>query len=198
MEDKKKVNKITVSVDEFGANISLYKTNVKYGELTNTDINVPNFDSSGLPNKMVYSQYCKDVVINLLQNDGIEGFYYEEKQQVEGSQKYDLADFIKNTYEALGNILSDMTNGKHITYEIKSNPNVSNDTCTDISERYKDGNIKNGMAKFDIVLAKEDKRIDVTVQMFIKSGQMCRPKVMLFNSDEMSFNITTIQSLLRN
>ena len=72
---KIRVNKVTVNVDKHdGTTISLYKTNNLLGILTEEDIDIPPFHSSGVSLK-AYQMYCKDFVIELLNNDGIKTNY---------------------------------------------------------------------------------------------------------------------------
>ena len=83
-----RVDKVTVLIgdDDDCAKISLYRNNEKLGE-TDTDVlHIPTYDQSGLPNKVIYQNYCKDYMINLLNNGGVDGFYYEPKQDTQTIQ----------------------------------------------------------------------------------------------------------------
>ena len=121
-----KVNRITVMLDEDEARITLYKTNTKLAEISNYDIDIPPFYESGAANKSVYQAYCKEVVMNLLQNGGIEGYYYEEKQKSEDTtvgRKYGVGEF----GGAIKSKLMEILDGMEMPYQIRTGePDVTN------------------------------------------------------------------------
>lgn len=179
-----RVNKITVSVntkyDE--TKISLYKTNELLGILTDEELALPSFSNSGVSLKS-YQAYCKDYVIELLNNDGIVGYYYEPK--ADNSIKHNTASFKLGVKEYIDAVIK----GKY-EYSMPMSEKI------DIIDRYKDGYIKNAVGEFDIILDQFDVRI--TVLSEIKSGQLCRPKTILYNNIDYGFNITNIGRIIRS
>lgn len=182
--DRVRVNKITVNIDKKHdeVRISLYKTNDLLGILTNNDLGLPLFSSSGVSIK-AYQAYCRDFVIELLNNGGISGFYYEPKSENQ-SIKYDQSTFKKGTVEYIDSILDDR-------YEYK----VPMTERIDITERYKDGYIKDAVGEFDVRLTQYD--IKIVVISEIKSGQLCKPKIIKYNDIEYNFNITNINRIIK-
>lgn len=183
--DKIRVNKITVNIDKYDNTIiSLYKTNVILGTLTNADLGIPYFSDSGVSIK-TYQAYCRDFVIELLNNDGIEGYYYEPKSN-EHSQsiKYDRGSFKRSVMEYVNTLLEDK-----YTY-------VLIDDRLDSVEKYKDLYIKNSVGEFDIKLTQHNTIITVISE--IKSGQLCRPRIIRHNGTDYAFNITSIKRIIKS
>lgn len=180
-----RVNKITVTVDKkYGdVKISLYKTNELLGTLSDYDLELPDFQTSGVSLK-AYQSYCKDYVIELLNNDGIPGYYYEPKTEGQ-SVKYDPGSFKKGIIEYIDGVIGDR-------YEYIIPPFTERIEST---ERYKDGYIKNAVGEVDVRIKTYD--VQFTVISEIKSGQLCRPKVIKYKDEEFSFNITSINRIIK-
>lgn len=191
-----RVNRVAVLLSGDGVIVSLYRTNTKLGEVTNGDLAIPDFKQSNMPNKMVYMNYCRDFMINLLENGGVEGYYYEAKQTTEDNgkpKKYDKSTFEGGAYNMLTVTLDNLLNScPHIKYEI-----IKHDTQVEISEKYKDNYIKYAKADFSISLESGDKCEVIIVPVYIKSGQICKPKIIIHDGIERSLNMTTINSILR-
>lgn len=191
-----KVNRVAVLLNGDGAIVSLYKTNTKLGEVTNEDLAIPNFKDSNMPNKMVYMNYCRDFMINLLENGGVEGYYYEAKQTADDNgkpKKYDKSTFTGGAYDMLVGTMDNVLNSSaHIKYDI-----MSNDTQIEITEKYKDNYIKYAKADFSISLEAGDKCEVIIVPVYIRSGQICKPKIIIHDGIERSLNMTTINNILR-
>lgn len=179
-----RVNRIAVNVDKKydEVKVSLYKTNELLGTLTEEDLRLTPFSQSGVSMK-VYQAYCKDLVIELLNNDAIPGYYYEPKSD-NHSMKYDSAGFKKGINEYIDSIIGDK-----YTYKIPMTERI------EVSERYKDAYIKNATAEFDVRLTQYDIKIVILAE--IKSGQLCRPKIMKYEDTEYSFNITNIGRIIK-
>ena len=181
--DRIRVNKITITVNKYDETIiSLYKTNAMLGILTNEDLNIQSLSASGVSLK-AYQMYCKDYVIELLNNDGIPGYYYEPKSESE-SVKYDNSAFKKGVKEYIDSLLED-----RYEYTILMTERI------DVTERYKDKYIKNATGEFDVRLTQYD--IKITVVSDVKSGQLCRPKIMKYDDVEYSFNITNVGRIVK-
>lgn len=179
-----RVSKISVNVDKRcdDVKISLYKTNDLLGILTDEDLNLPPFSMSEVSMK-AYQAYCRDLVIELLNNGGIPGYYYEPKS--EGSSiKYDNAGFKSGIEKYIESVIGDKYG-----YTIPMTERLN------VEERYKDGYIKNATAEFDVRLTQYD--IKITVLAEIKSGQLCRPRTMKYGEDEYSFNITNVGRIIK-
>lgn len=183
--DKIRVNKISVNVDkEYDeTKISLYKTNELLGTLTDEDLDLPLYSTSGVSLK-AYQMYCKDFVIELLNNDGIPGYYYEPKSE-SSSIKYDDSAFKKGITEYVDKLLNDR-------YEYK----VLMTERIEVTERYKDKYIKNAVGEIDVKLLQHD--IKIVVVSEIKSGQLCRPRIIKYNDVEYSFNITNVNRIVKS
>lgn len=182
-EAKIRVNRITVNINKYGeTTISLYKTNNLLGILTEDDLDIPPVDVSGVSPK-AYQMYCKDFVIELLNNDGIPGYYYEPKMANQ-SIKYDNSTFKSGVKDYINSLLEDR-------YEY----NILMTERIDVTERYKDMYIKNAVGEFDVRLTQYD--IKITVISEIKSGQLCRPKVMKYDDTEYTFNITNVGRIIK-
>ena len=191
-----RVNRVAVLLSGDGAIVSLYRTNTKLGEVSNNDLAIPDFKQSNMPNKMVYMNYCRDFMINLLENGGVEGFYYEAKQTVEDDgkpKKYDKATFESGAYNTLTKVLdSILGSSAHIKYDI-----MKYDTQVEVTEKYKDNYVKYAKADLSVSFESGDKCEVVIVPVYMKSGQMCKPKVMVHDGIERSLNMTTINNILR-
>lgn len=175
-----RVNKVSAIFEDDNVRISLYRTNIKLVETTSYSLGVPPFSECGMPSKTLYINYCKDLIINLLENGGIDGYYYEPKQ-ISDTQKYDKSGFTHGAIKSLSEILDSL----QIKYEMRGEPDV------EIIEKYKDNYVKD--AKTDIRV-KIGNNI-VTIPVEIKSGQMCKPKIFKTEENEFSLNITNLNKL---
>lgn len=182
--DEIRINKISVTVNKKydEVRISLYKTNDLLGILTEDDLDLPTFSASGVSIK-AYQAYCKDLVIELLNNGGIPGFYYEPKSENQ-SIKYDQSTFKIGVAEYISSVLDD-----RYEYKIPMTERI------DVTERYKDGYIKDAIGEFDVKLTQYD--INIVVISEIKSGQLCRPKIIKYDNAEYSFNITNVGRIIK-
>jgi len=192
-----RVNRVTVYVGvEHGETslITLCKNNQKLAEILNADIEVPNFSDSCTENKNTYQSYCKDLVINLLQNGGIEDFYYEEKEHTDDNEvrKYGTSTFKIAALNRLNEQLEAMLEGKGIGVVMNQYANEP-----EITERYKDGNVKFGYVDAVVNIEDEKRRMDITIRCEIKSGQICKPKKFELNNEEYPLNATSIARLLK-
>jgi hypothetical protein len=188
-----RVNRVTTQIGvEAGETtlITLYKNNIRLAEVTNRDIDVPDFFVSGVDNRNTYQSYCKDVVINLLQNEGIEGYYYEAKAETPDHEvrKYTSGTVNSKISEYISSILVDMTVDTDIKYKI----NEFNDDPI-VTERYKDGSIKFCTTKIKAQI----NNISIIIEAEIRSGQMCKPKKFTCGTDEYQFNITSLHRLVK-
>ena len=193
--DGQRVNRVAVLLNGDGAIVSLYRTNTKLGDVTNGDIGIPDFKESNMPNKMVYMNYCTDFMVNLLENGGVEGFYYEAKQTVEDGKpkKYDKSTFESGAYNTLTKALDTILNScAHIKYEV-----MRHDTQVEVTEKYKDNYVKYAKADFSVSIESGDKCEVIIIPVYMKSGQMCKPKVVIHDGVERSLNITTINNIMR-
>lgn len=179
-----RVNKITVNVDRKydETKISLYKTNELLGIFTDEDLNLPQFSMSGVSLK-AYQAYCKDFVIALLDIDGIPGYYYEPKADG-NSIKYDSSVFKKGVADYIQNIIGD-------NYEFI----MTTESNVESIDRYKDGYLQNATGEFDVKLTQFDLKFTVLAE--IKSGQLCRPRIMRYEGTEFNFNITNISRIIK-
>ena len=182
--EKCRVNRITVNVDKRADDtiISLYKTNTILGIINADDLEIESFQKSGVSLK-AYQAYCKDIVINLLDNGGISGYYYDPKEERTG-QKYGVSEFGTSCIEYITGLIGDR-------YEWKRNYD------DDISEmeQYNDKYIKNAKGSFGISIVGFDIKLHVIAE--IKSGQMCRPKIFVYNNTEYTLNITNINRVVK-
>lgn len=183
MEDIK-INKISVDIDKKNdeTTVSLYKTNKLIGIFTTDDLDIDSFAESGVSVK-AYQLYVRDVVINLIDNGGLPGYYYEPKQDIDGI-KYDNNTFLAKANEYVKNVIHDKYD-----FVLLQDPNME-------AERYNNGYIKNASAKFKLIL-RSNNNISILLLCNIKSGQMCRPKIMIYDDVEYSFNITTINKIVK-
>lgn len=191
-----RVNRVAVLLNVDGAIVSLYRTNTKLGEVSNVDLGIPNFKQSNMPNKMVYMNYCRDFMINLLENGGVEGYYYEAKQTVDDDgkpKKYDKGTFESGAYDMLTKVLdSILSNNANIKYDV-----MRFDTQVEVTEKYKDNYVKYAKADFSVSLEAGSKCEVIIVPVYMKSGQMCKPKNIIYDGIERSLNMTTINNIMR-
>ena len=191
-----RVNRVAVLLNGDGAVVSLYRTNTKLGEVTNEDLAIPNFKQSNMPNKMVYMNYCRDFMINLLENGGVEGYYYEAKQTIEDDgkpKKYDKGTFESGAYNMLVKTLdSILSSNTSVKYDI-----MRHDTQVEVTEKYKDNYVKYAKADFSVSLEAGNKCEVIIIPIYMKSGQMCKPKNIIHDGVERSLNMTTINSIMR-
>lgn len=184
---KIKVNRIAVNVNvaEDTTDVTLYKNNTPLGFIPEDSLEIPTFSNSGVSLK-AYQLYCKDIVENLLENGGIPGFYYEPKEEPTGEKsepiKYDVSEFRKKTAEYIKKVLGD-------DYEFTM---TDEDNRINI-EQYADMFIKNARIDFGVTI--KEPRISLMICGEIKSGQMCRPRMMIYNGQEMKFNITNVNKI---
>ena len=191
-----RVNRVAVLLNGDGAIVSLYRTNTKLGEVSNEDLSIPNFKQSNMPNKMVYMNYCRDFMINLLENGGVEGYYYEAKQTVDDDgkpKKYDKGTFESGAYNMLVKTLDTiLSSSTHIKYEV-----MKFDTQVEVTEKYKDNYVKYAKADFSVSLEAGNKCEVIIIPVHMKSGQMCKPKIIIYDGIERSLNMTTINNIMR-
>lgn len=178
-----RVNKISVSIDKYDTRISLYKNNQLLGYLYADDIGIDAVSEYSVSVK-AYQMYIKDVIINLLDNGGFEGYYYEPKQEG-NSIKYDNNLFLRKSEEYVRDVIGDkydfiLTTGDN---EIQA-------------DRYKNGYIKDAVAGFILIIKGYDIRVVLNCQ--IKSGQLCRPKTFEYDGIEYNFNITNINKIVKD
>ena len=183
--DKCRVNRIAVKIDKKTDDtiISLYKTNTLLATIDADDLDIDSFQKSGVSAK-AYQAYCRDIVINLLDNDGIEGYYYDPKEEKTGV-KYDQSGMVTACMEYVTNIIGDRYNYKQ----------TFNNEVLEM-EQYGDKFIKNAKILVEVLIESYDLRIQVVAE--IRSGQMCRPKLFMHNDNEYQFNITTINKLIKS
>lgn len=183
--EKYRVNRITVNVDKHSddAVISLYKNNTLLGTVNTDLLGIDSFEKSGVSMK-AYQAYCRDVMINLLDNGGVEGYYYDPKEEREGV-KYDASAFAGACMEYVGNVLDDSYNWKR----------THNDDIQQM-EKYNDNYIKNAVGLFGILIEGYGVKLQVVAE--IKSGQMCRPKTFMYKEVSYTFNITNINRIVKS
>ena len=193
--ERQRVNRVAVLLNGDGAIVSLYRTNTKLGEVSNEDLSIPNFKQSNMPNKMVYMNYCRDFMINLLENGGVEGYYYEAKQTVDDDgkpKKYDKGTFESGACDMLARTLDSILGSTHIKYEI-----MKYDTQVEVTEKYKDNYVKYAKADFSVSLEAGSKCEVIIIPIYMKSGQMCKPKNIVYDGIERSLNMTTINNIMK-
>lgn len=181
-----RVNRITVNVDTKydEVKVSLYKTNELLGTLSDEDLELPRYTTSGVSLK-AYQTYCKDFVIELMNNGGIPGLYYEPKQSID-RVKYNDATFKSGIAEYIKSMIDE-----RYEYKLLMTERIN------VVDRYADGYISNATGEFDIRLTQFN-NIVITILSDIKSGQLCRPKKMVFNGYEYGFNITNIGQIIKS
>lgn len=195
-----RVNRLTVYVDTNRGEpsfITLYRTNTRLAEISNRDIKIPDFSESDV-DKDTYRSYCRDVVTNLLENGGIEDFYWEPKhtdtEDTGVVRKFSPNTFRQAAISKVKEILDQMLVDTGITYTI----NEYKDSDVDVKERYKDLNVKFGSTNIVIDLKMSDKPIQIVVMVELRSGQMCKPKTFTMNDgSSKQLNITTITKLYK-
>lgn len=194
--DGQRVNRVAVLLNGDGAIVSLYRTNTKLGDITNTDLGIPNFKQSNMPNKMVYMNYCRDFMINLLENGGVEGFYYEAKQTIENNskpKKYDRSTFESSAYDTLTKTMDAILNScTNIKYDI-----MRHNTNVEVTKKYKDNYVKYARADFSVSIRSGNKCKTIIVPVYMKSGQMCKPKVIIHDGIERPLNMTAINNIIK-
>ena len=122
---------------------------------------------------------------DLLENGGVEGFYYEEKQSTGQQTKFSTSEFMSESRrrikEAIKNWFDEEP--KMIEYE---------DQYV-VSEKYKDGTPKNISGTFKVRFRNRE----FTVLNDMKSGQVTSPKRLIYKEENMPFNMTTIKSICK-
>lgn len=186
-----RINKVTVNIgDDYDpATISLYRTNTKLAEITSDMLDIPLLCDVPEVGKVKYQQYCKDMVINLLENGGIEGYYWEpKKEQVSEDGKPIVRKFNKSAFrqEAV-NKLSAILEQMGVKFTI----NQFADDTVEVTEKYKDGNIKYGST---VIQAKVNSTT-IKVLFELRSGQMCKPKQYQVDNQTYALNTTNINKL---
>ena len=183
--DKYRVNRITVNIDKRTDDtvISLYKTNTLLGTINADELDIESYQKSGVSMK-AYQAYCRDIIINLLDNDGIEGYYYDPKEERTGT-KYDVSAFGTACMDYVSDIINDKYSWKR-TY---------NDEISQM-EQYDDKYIKNAKGSFEILINGFGIKLQVIAE--IKSGQMCRPRVFTYDNIEHALNITNINKIIKS
>lgn len=196
-ENRIKVNKVAVYVEDDLTSITLYKTNKRLGELSADDLELPLYNASRCPNKVVYQNYCRDLVVHLLEQGGIDGYYWEPKQitQTVGTvRKYDKSAFISIGKQRIQQIIVELTS---VQFDIE----CGQDDVV-VSEFYKDKNIKFATAYHKVTFHRtvyskgSGPDITVTIPVELKSGQLCRPKTMKLGAEEIGLNATSIKQLV--
>ena len=198
-EDKlMRVNKVTVYVGtEVGERsvITLYRTNSKLAEITNNKLDIPDFIDADV-DKNTYQAYCKEVVINLLENGGIEGYHWEPKQTESDTttvRKFDSSTFRTEAISRVVEILDSLTADTDITHDVIK----FRDDGVDITDRYKDKNIKFGSTNVTVNIKRYDTTIQATIAVEIRSGQMCKPKIFTIDGIQHQLNITTLTRMFK-
>lgn len=181
--DKVRVNKVTVTVDDDMAYITMYRTNTRLCEFTSRELEIPAPKNSGV-DRQTYQAYCKELVIHLLEHDGFEGYYWGPKAEIpdRAVRKYDASSFRARAIEKV----SAMLNEFGAEYQIQKWKEDQ-----EITERYKDMSVKYGYVNVWAVVAGKD----ICVRVDVRSGQMCKPKTFTIDGDERQFNTTTIKKL---
>ena len=183
---------VCIGEDYEPAIISMYRTNTKLVEIDSDQLEIPRMCDIPEVGKIKYQQYCKDLVIHLLEHGGIEGYYWEPKKaQVDADGKEIVRKFSRSTFrsEAI-NRLSAMLDQMEVQYTI----NQFADDSVEITDKYKDGNIKFGTTNIVVKVGQHS----ISVPFELKSGQMCKPKI--FNMQDgttHSLNTTNIHKLLK-
>lgn len=186
-----RINRVTVNMGEDfePAVISMYRTNTKLIEIDNTQIGIPMLCDVPEVGKVKYQQYCKDTAIHLLEQGGIEGYYWEpKKKQVTADGKEIVRKFNKSTFrQEAANRLSAMLEDIGVQFTV----NQYTDDTIEVQDRYKDGNIKYGWT----IIAAKISSTTIKVKFELRSGQMCKPKQFMVDDQVYSFNTTNIGKL---
>lgn len=190
-----RVNRIAVYVGDRHDKsiITLYRTNTRLVELTNDMVGIPDIHESGV-DRNTYMQYCKDVIINLLENGGIEGFHWEPKKIERGNNgepithKFNSGAFRSEAVSRVSAIMDELVDGSDIKYRI----DMFADDTVDIKERYKDMNVKYGSTIITVNIGGGSIKIPIE----IRSGQICKPKSFIdAGGNTKQLNITTIRRI---
>ena len=194
-ENKQRVNIITTRFDGDRNIITLYRTNRKLAQISNIDLGIDSFDRERHNNKMAYLRYCKDITQDLLINGGISGFYFDSKQNSNGGfpNKFNRNNFVKYAGQYVKNTIeSILANKMMVDIQVDTG-----DTLATVQEEYKDGSVKYGEVMINILMTSDSGQIlNTRVPVFIKSGQMCKPKIIIHNGSEMSLNLTNLKAIL--
>ena len=80
----------------------------------------------------------------------------------------------------------------HIKYDV-----MRHDTQVEVTEKYKDNYVKYAKADLSVSLEAGNRCEVIIVPVYMKSGQMCKPKMLIHDGIERSLNMTTINNILR-
>lgn len=185
------ITRMTISYnkDEDTANIYLYSGNTMIHKLDSCEVGIKAFSKSGAKNKTIYLNYCKEYMINLITNGGMEGFEYKEsdttKQDGQITKIATISDMNAYFINKVAEIL------KSLGYEqgVTVGPSLSS---PDVSKRYKNGSI-------EYATAKNECNIDgilIQLELEIKSGQPCKPKWFIFEDKRYSLNGTNLRKVI--
>ena len=196
MEDKIRVNRVAVQICGDVGVISLCKNNAKLAEFTNIDVGIPDFYNSKIPNKALYQTYCRNTTINLLQNNGIDGYFYDEKKSTPDTEqsycKHGVGSFHSVSIKMVEDLMHKVFDGTDISYTISRNDDVID--IANIAEKYKDGNIKYATMNIGVTF---NKQYNINVVCMIKSGQVCKPKTIIFNEEEHPITNNLLRKIAR-
>lgn len=193
--NKQRVNKITARFDDNEAIITMYRTNRKLAQISNVELGIDNHDGTK-SSKTSYLLYCKDVVKDLLMNDGISGLYFDDKYDTEGEfpSKFDRNNFHDSAGRYSYNIVKKLIAGIDGSTDIIV---IDSDNTTVVEETYKDGHIKYGSVDVNMDIIVNDNTTKITVPVNIRSGQLCKPKTVVgIDGEEMSLNMTNMRKIL--
>lgn len=190
-----RINRVTVNIsdDEYEpAIISMYRTNTKLVEINSDQLGIPTMSEVPEVGKIKYQQYCKDTVIHLLEQGGIEGYYWDPKKPQIGEDgkkivsKFNSSSFRQEAVNRLTALLDQM----NVQYTINQ---YVYDTV-EITEKYKDNNIKFGSTEIYVKVG----QAQILVKFELRSGQMCKPKTFSHDGQVYTFNTTNIHKLLKH
>lgn len=191
----KRVNKVTARFDGEMVVLTMYKTNDKLGTLTSKDIGMGEVIPEGVK-KQAYLEQCKDVLVQLLNNNGVQGFYYDDAsyQQENGiPKKLDSVTFTSTAVNLLSESLGEIgESAKLDDYSFNS------DVRANITESYKDGYIKYASIVFPVSFTRDGLTFKGEVEVSVKSGQFCKPKsVTLDTGKTMNLNARNVAGLFK-
>lgn len=195
-----RVNKVTAYVGERYelSIVTLYRTNTKLAEITNTQLGVPNIEDTDVE-RSTYQQYLKDLTIHLLEQGGIDGFYWDPKKVEEKPddgqviRKFTASQFRSEAISRLSAQMDAIAADTNMTYKI--NEYTTEEVTVD--DRYKDGKVKFGSTVITMTCTMDKSEV-VQVKAEIRSGQICKPKVFTTQDGTThSLNITTLTRLLK-